>query len=125
MERTSMNKSTLIFLIIMLFYTSEAQAKTSTTLLPPNANNLSEQAINRLWNGIEVKNKKEVDQQNKYTTLNSTYLVYPQHKNTDITSFKLKNKALNLSIPLRHKKSGDIFSNEEKKIIKHLSVYSE
>jgi len=127
MKKNSVNKFGLIlFAFILSFFAVSTHAKTPATPYTAVQNDLSAQSENRFWRVFEVKNNTEIKPKEKYTSISSTYLVYPEkHKNKDITSLKLKNKSLSLSIPIQYRKTEpDIFQNEEKKIIKHLSVYS-
>lgn len=107
----------LLITCIILLFGVKVQAKAVSAAAAVPAGELSRQTNSKLWQ-IYGNNHSGTKPQEKYIPINSTYLVYPApHKNTDITSLKLKNKSLSVSIPIQHKKSAaDI--NEDKRVIK-------
>lgn len=102
---------------IILLFGVKVQAKAVSAAAAVPAGEISKQTNSKLWQ-IYGNKTPDTKLQEKYIPINSTYLVYPApHKNTDITSLKLKNKSLSVSIPIQHKKSAaDI--TEDKRVIK-------
>ena len=107
----------LLITCIMLMFGGKVQAKTVSAAAAVPAGEISKQTNSKLWQ-IYGNSHPDTKPQEKYIPINSTYLVYPApHKNTDITSLKLKNKSLSVSIPIQHKKSASDI-NEDKRVIK-------
>lgn len=113
----------VFFTFILIMMPVITQIKVNAAHIPPQVNELSEQAKDRFWKDYNNSRYKESqNSQDKYTQINSTYMVYPSaHKRVDSTQLTMKNKSLSLSFPIQHKRT---ISNE-KKVIKHLDSTAE
>lgn len=124
-KTVSTTKMIIVAIFAMLFALPANNTFSAELSVAPASDNLNEFPETKtadLWKLFGSRNT-DISQTKLSEQETSVYLVYPEKrkKNTLADTF-FKNRSLSISIPLQHKKHVGYLPNEEKKIIKHLSI---